>query len=271
METGHHFTTGAFAALCGVSKHTLFHYDEIGIFSPAVKGDNGYRYYSAPQLETFHVIAALRELGMSLPEIRAYLDRRSPAALVALLQEQSERLEGKIRRLEGLRALIRRKADLTCRAQGLDVGAVTVTPNPRRWLVVTRSDGPLKDWDYALLIARHARYCDSRGVVSAHAVGGLMDLDAARHWDPSAYSHFYTQVDCRPHGVHFRAVPAGDYLSACHLGGFETVGEAYRRLLDYAAHHHLRLGNYFLEDVLLDDLSVRDSDQYLLQVSIQLL
>ena len=32
-----YFTTGEFAKILGVKKHTLFHYDEIGLFSPAVK------------------------------------------------------------------------------------------------------------------------------------------------------------------------------------------------------------------------------------------
>ena len=41
-----YFTTGEFAKLVGVTKHTLFHYDKIGIFSPEIKEDNYYRYYS---------------------------------------------------------------------------------------------------------------------------------------------------------------------------------------------------------------------------------
>ena len=31
-----YLTTGEFARLCGVSKHTLFHYDELGVFSPCL-------------------------------------------------------------------------------------------------------------------------------------------------------------------------------------------------------------------------------------------
>jgi effector-binding domain-containing protein len=41
-----HFTSREFSKLCGVSKHTLFHYNEIGVFSPDVVDSNGYRYYS---------------------------------------------------------------------------------------------------------------------------------------------------------------------------------------------------------------------------------
>lgn len=77
-----YLTTGEFARLCGVSKHTLFHYDELGVFSPAVKAENGYRYYSMAQIDVFFVISTLKELDIPLREIKAYLDRRSPEELV---------------------------------------------------------------------------------------------------------------------------------------------------------------------------------------------
>ena len=48
----HLFKTAAFAALCGVKKDTLLHYDHIGLLRPQEVGENGYRYYSARQLAT---------------------------------------------------------------------------------------------------------------------------------------------------------------------------------------------------------------------------
>ena len=46
------FTTGELARLHGVSKQTLIFYDKIGLFRPAyVDPDNGYRYYSASQID----------------------------------------------------------------------------------------------------------------------------------------------------------------------------------------------------------------------------
>ena len=46
MDRNLYMTTGEFAALMGVSKHTLFHYDDIGLFSPEYVAENGYRMYS---------------------------------------------------------------------------------------------------------------------------------------------------------------------------------------------------------------------------------
>ena len=39
-----YMTTGEFAKLMKISKHTLFHYDDIGLFCPEILGENGYRY-----------------------------------------------------------------------------------------------------------------------------------------------------------------------------------------------------------------------------------
>ena len=64
-----------FARICGTNKRTLHHYDQIGLFAPALRGENGYRYYSQEQYDVFMVIAALKELGMPLLDIKAYLDR----------------------------------------------------------------------------------------------------------------------------------------------------------------------------------------------------
>ena len=59
-----YFTTGEFAKIFDVKKQTLFHYDSCGIFKPDIIGENGYRYYSFTQLETFAIIRTLRDLGV---------------------------------------------------------------------------------------------------------------------------------------------------------------------------------------------------------------
>lgn len=45
MDRHEYMTTGEFAAAKGVSKDTLFHYDDIGLFCPEKVSENGYRLY----------------------------------------------------------------------------------------------------------------------------------------------------------------------------------------------------------------------------------
>ena len=262
------FTTGEFAALCGVTKHTLFHYDEIGIFSPAIRGENGYRYYAPVQIEVFQVIAVLKELGMPLAEIRAYLDRRSPENLLDLLEREGAALTEKLNRLRRLRALIARKAELTRQAMAVCPGQVRVEEQPRRWYVATEAPGIADAGKYAHILARHMEYCEAHHVESPYALGAILPVESARQGDWEGYTHCYTQVDKPIRGVRLLTAPAGSYLTYYHAGSFYTVWEGYRRLLEWAEEKGLTLGPYFWEDVLLDELAGKGYDQYLLRLSV---
>ena len=68
-------TTAQFAQLHGINKRTLHYYDAIGLFSPIYKGDNNYRYYDYSQSIELEYILMLKELHMSLEEIKEYLDQ----------------------------------------------------------------------------------------------------------------------------------------------------------------------------------------------------
>lgn len=99
-----YFTTGEFAKILGVKKHTLFHYDEIGLFSPAVKDEeNHYRYYFVWQMDTFEVIRALQKLGMPLGEIREYMETRSPEHFLALVDQKEAEIDQEIERLKNMK------------------------------------------------------------------------------------------------------------------------------------------------------------------------
>ena len=72
MSRNEYLTTGEVARMMGTTKNTLFHYDQLGIFSPEARGDNDYRYYTVRQMDVLDAIIMLRELGMPLPEIKEY-------------------------------------------------------------------------------------------------------------------------------------------------------------------------------------------------------
>ena len=98
--------TGEFAALCGTNKRTLFHYDEIGLFSPALTDEKGYRYYSENQCDVFFTITCLKELGMPLKEIKAYIDHRCHGDLEGLLLLQREKVDRELEQLRRIQSVI---------------------------------------------------------------------------------------------------------------------------------------------------------------------
>ena len=65
------YRIGEFSTLSGVSRKTLRFYDEIGLLRPAsVDSRTGYRHYRPQQLEELASILALKNLGVSLADVR---------------------------------------------------------------------------------------------------------------------------------------------------------------------------------------------------------
>jgi DNA-binding transcriptional MerR regulator len=92
---------GRFARLAGLTVGALRHYDEEGVLRPAdVDPVTGYRRYRPDQLATARAIAALRDLELSLPAIRALLEADDSARRGAILHAERVRLEARTARLQ---------------------------------------------------------------------------------------------------------------------------------------------------------------------------
>lgn len=111
------FRIGEFAQIAQVSGRLLRYYDELGLLSPRrIDAVTGYRWYSAGQLPRLNRILALKDLGLTLEQIRPLIDgeigaddmrallTERRAAVSIQLQEQEMRLrriESRIAQLDG--------------------------------------------------------------------------------------------------------------------------------------------------------------------------
>src|SRR4051812_18570547 len=68
------FRIGEFARVAQVSGRLLRYYEQIELFSPEhTDTGSGYRFYSARQLSQLNRILVMKELGLSLEEIKTLL------------------------------------------------------------------------------------------------------------------------------------------------------------------------------------------------------
>ncbi|MCI8880698.1 MAG: MerR family transcriptional regulator [Clostridiaceae bacterium] len=272
MNRERYLSTGEFAKIAGVTKHTLFHYDKIGLFRPEVTLENGYRYYSLTQLDEFDVIFMLRELDMPLNEISAYLARRSPGALAELLHEEDRLIGERLRRLRTMRQWVRQKAAVVERAHELEPGNITLSSSPERSMLCTPftptdATGKQAAAAFSQTASQLYREADRRQLKSPYGFGGLLPQAEALAGRCDAYSHIYLLFDGLLPGA--RPRPAGRYLTTCYQGRFEDLPPVYRRILDYAQENSVPLIGCFYEDLLLDGLAVPGESQFLIQISIQ--
>ncbi len=262
---------GAFAALCGVKKDTLFHYDRIGILTPEkVDEENGYRYYSIKQLYTFDLITALKKLGMPLQEIKAYLDRRSPGEFLELLRAQQSALEAEHRRLEAMGQLLRETIQKTELAGTVTPGTIRLErlTQPERYLAIKAADYAHFDEQQYLLRSRAL-------LQQARAHGSLAfppgDIVTRESLEQGRYVEDYHFCRVGPGAASepLMEKPAGTYAVLYHQGGYETLEQAYAALARWVREQGFRIiGNLYEED-LLHYMASPDPARYLMRISIQ--
>ncbi|MGL5152829.1 MAG: MerR family transcriptional regulator [Clostridium sp.] len=262
-----HFTTGEFAKLMGVTKDTLFHYDKIGIFSPEVKGDNDYRYYSIYQLEVFYVISCLKELGMSLKEIKSYLDRRSPEELITLLKKEERVIDEKIIHFQKMKKVLSQKVEMTKSALSVKSGEIFLEDRDEEYLLRTEGHPFSDEKSMFISIADHYKYVDDKNIYSPSAVGCMSHYSRGIKESFDGYDYYFTTLSVDNTNYNFIR-PRGKYLSIHHFDGYENIVDSYRKLDNYSKDNDIKLSGYFYEDILLDDLSVKGYEKYLIKISI---
>lgn len=97
---------GAFAEVVGVPASALRYYDEVGLLPPAhVDPVTGYRFYDAVQVRRARLVAVLRELGLSVAEMRSLLEAGDRVVAERLRHLAERRTADAGREAAGLRSL----------------------------------------------------------------------------------------------------------------------------------------------------------------------
>lgn len=268
MDRKDYFTTGEFAKLCNVTKHTLFHYDEIGIFSPAISTENGYRYYSAYQQKEFAVIRILRELDMPLSDIKAYLDRRSPQAFMSLMESQEQVIDRKLRMLQNYKTALACKYHEVRQALDSPEGSVFVETHPTEYLMLSGRMTDFDDRSFAIAYSELVNKCDTLEVFYHYSLGSIRERATVASGDYIRYTYCYARLFQRTNGCYKKQ--KGRYLCTFHHGGFHTVGASYAHILEYAAQRNLPLDDVFYEEITMDQLSGYSYEDYVLRLMIRI-
>ena len=93
-------TIGQMAQLNHVSEQALRLYDREGLLKPQyIDAATGYRYYHITQSARLDLIQNMKVYGMTLRQIRAFLDENDAEALQRLLREQAGRVDERIEQL----------------------------------------------------------------------------------------------------------------------------------------------------------------------------
>lgn len=237
-----------FAKLAGTTRRTLIFYDQESLFKPiSIDEENGYRYYDYDQLYEFKFINGLRQLGLSIEEIKQVLFEKDKDVLDEYLANYQIKLQQEIKQLQVLDNLLEeRKTQHHDSFGALPLHTVTTVIQKSEVFWCTDREVDCTPEDIANL---YADFVNELGELSAMATGKSGFFTYLSSETPEAYNDapfrfikecssyqakgFVTKLERKP----------GRYLSVKVKNTREDIIKGLEQLKSYADKYQLTLSD----------------------------
>lgn len=272
MQTSLLISSGEFARMCNVSRELLIHYDKIGLLKPKEVRENGYRYYSLRQLYLFDVIRFFSDTGMSMKEIKQYLDNRTTQLFLGCAQESIEKMERQRDVLDARISMMEKMRYITQRALTFPKDKPRLSYWDETWFAATDVPRERTQQAYAEAFSAHTDFCRNTIGVTGFPLGRIVDIPDLTRPDDFYYTKLLTWISppesLAPWGDRVIRKPKGNYAVILHQGGTSTVAGSYEKLLRFVKKeglalcgpvHELDMNSYLMSD---------SAEDYLLHISV---
>ena len=248
---------GQMAELNHVSEQTLRLYDKEGLFVPrCVDPVTGYRYYHIIQSAKLDLIQNMKVYGMTLRQIRSFLDSNDPAALREMLSEQADSIEERIRQLRRSQSAITRTLDNYRRYEAMPRnGEIFLEYIPERRIFryscdVNYFDQDESGYEYMLRQMKTNLVANNMPLSYFTNIGTIIRRE---HLVPDALfsNEVFLFVDENDSSQAMETLPAASYLCLCS-DEFSMEAENVRRLLDYVQTRGCEIAGDYICEVVVD-------------------
>lgn len=258
-------TTAQFAKLHDVNKRTLHYYDQIHLFSPKYKGDNGYRYYESSQSIDFEYIRMLKNLGMSIEELDAYLRNPNAEEFIQIAKEKEKEIDANIKHLKQTKQILHQRRSQLELCNRLHTQEIRIQECDEEKLLVIPFDSDDDDLSNLFSIAKHHWSIEQIRM----GVGSYISIDKvlARKFD--IYDGIFSPTLKSQQSLAFIIKPKGSYLCGYQKGIWSQLPMMYEKMLAYAKEHNIELLGYAYE-FGLNDFAISSSEDYITEIMIQI-
>ena len=260
------FSIGELSRYQNISKQTLIFYDKTGVFHPAyVDPSNGYRYYSASQLDELDTILILKKSGLSLQKIKELLSHYTTQSSLKVLKSQLGVID---RQMEELRLV---RSRLSQRCAQLE-GANLHQEGPRvekmeEQYVLTRPVEPpftLREISIATKQCFAQAFQESLPIFFQSGVRVPMERILRGDYTQADLVFLPTEKTGRANNI--QRLPAGRCAAIYHRGDYLSIGASYEKLLAFCREQGLTVASDSYEFCINDYITTGDESEYLTKI-----
>lgn len=256
---------GEFSKLSLTTVKALRFYEKEGLLIPAAVDEwSGYRFYETAQLETAARIRSYRQLGLSIEEIRSIFSGVDAQQILAARADSLRSLQRTTARQLSIIQFIlegkQMKYQVTVKEipEMIVYSAETVLPryaDSMQWIPAVGQE--------CLRLNPNLKCAEPPYEFCEYLDGEHKEQDVRiRH------SEAVTAFGQESELIHFRTLPAAKVLSIYHKGAYDSIGQAYAFIMEYAEKNGYKIAGLARESYIDGIWDKESADEWLTEVQL---
>ncbi len=262
------FSIGELSKYQNISKQTLIFYDKLGLFKPAfVDPNNGYRYYSASQLDELDTILILKKCGLSLQRIQELLSHYTTESSLKVLKGQLGVID---RKMEDLRLIRSRLAQRCSQLENAELHKEKEGPHmakiPIQWILTKPVEPPytLREVSIATKQCFAQAFQEKLPIFFQSGVSVPLERIQNGHYTEASLAFLPTEKTDRAQNI--QRLPEGLCAVTYHRGDYMSIGRSYEMLLTFCQEQQLKIISDSYEFCVNDYITTGDESEYLTKI-----
>lgn len=216
----------------------------------------------------FDLITTLKEVGLSLEEIKKYMDERDTDAFMELLKEQDKLLKQKIEVLTRRRRLLRNTLKMTKEAFDVQENTISIEDAGEEYFII--SDRPKNNSEKELfaVVSRLWDYCTKHNAYDDFVTGEIIPYENIVNGS-FATGCFSSRVDKKIKSRYLHIKPAGSYATKYIRCSYYGLKEEYRKFCEEVTAMGYKICGDIYQNDITNYLSERYADDYLMRLEVR--
>ena len=264
-------TISELAKLRNTTSETLRHYDRIGLLKPVYVSDGGHRYYSIRQYEKLGTILELKEIGMTLGEIKEYFDNRNLRKSYEMLKSYQERFEKHLEEQIRINEIMLKKLEFVRGLFSLpEMERIFEKEFPvRHMITLGRESGDREE--HAMAFTKLEGSLEEKiPILATDRMGVIADQRILIPSDEMIPAVPMVLVDPEKEGSKYvREIQAGKYVCMMYKNGLlEQYHPSFEKIKQYLYQKHYRICGPILQVYIVDATLTNEEEEKVLEIQV---
>lgn len=261
------FSAGELAKLQNISKQTLLYYDKIGLFKPSyTDAENGYRYYSAEQLDYLDTILIMKKIGFSLNDIKIYMKNYTTENSMIFLKNQLSVIENKINELSLIKNRLERRCEQIEKIYNKNNFEPVVSMTDTFYILKNDVEKPYGMKEISIATKKCYAEALSNNLPIFFECGVSVPL---KHIEEGRFTEanlaFLTTENCK-NVSNIRKIQKGLTASIYHFGNYYDIDKSYIKLIDFCKNQNFKIISDSYEFCINDYITSRYEEEFITKI-----